>query len=102
MCTKGTPSRIQSDQGDQLVAASKQIEKWDFEGVQRWAGKKGIEWHLVPTGGHHFNGQADRMIGISKKQLQRDAKTKKIHREETCTLLQEAAQIVNRRPIAGG
>jgi hypothetical protein len=72
MCTKGTPSRIQSDQGDQLVAASKQIEKWDFEGVQRWAGKKGIEWHL-----QHFNGPADRMIGISKKQLQRDAKTKK-------------------------
>jgi hypothetical protein len=29
--------------------------------------ERGIEWHLVPTGGQHFNGQAERMIGILKK-----------------------------------
>ncbi len=52
---------------DQLVVASKQIKEWDFQGVQQWAGKRGIEWHLVRTGGQHFNGQAERM----KKQLQK-------------------------------
>jgi hypothetical protein len=62
-------------QGQPLVT-SKQLRYWDFEGVQQWANKKGMEWHLVPTGGQHFNGQAERMIGILK--------------------------IVNSRPLAGG
>ncbi len=50
MCAKGTPSRICSDRGDQLVTASKQIEKWDFEGVHRWARKKGKSGTLFPQG----------------------------------------------------
>jgi hypothetical protein len=51
MCAKGT----QSDSGDQLVAASKQIEKWDFKRVQPWAGKKEIELYVVPTRGQHIS-----------------------------------------------
>jgi hypothetical protein len=35
-----------------------QVKTWEFGGVQEWVGKNGIEWHLVPTGGQHFNGQA--------------------------------------------
>jgi hypothetical protein len=66
MCPKGTPTRIQSDRGDQLVAASKQRKKWDFEGVQRWAEKKGIEWRLALTWGWHFNGQTEKMTGVLK------------------------------------
>jgi hypothetical protein len=42
---------------------------WDFKGVQEWAGKNGIEWHLLSTGGEHFNRQAERIIGILKKQI---------------------------------
>ncbi len=49
MCARGVPLRIQSDRGEQLVAASKQIGAWSFEGVKEWAGRRGIEWHLVPT-----------------------------------------------------
>jgi hypothetical protein len=37
----------------------------------QWAGKKGIEWFLVPTGGQHFNRQAERMIRLIKKQIWR-------------------------------
>jgi hypothetical protein len=58
MCIRGFPSRIQSDRGEQLVAASKQITKWNFSDVMQWAGKKGIKLVLVPTAGQHFNGQA--------------------------------------------
>ncbi len=49
MCVRGTPSRIQSDRGEQLVAASKQVTRWDFNSIVQWAGKKGVEWRLVPT-----------------------------------------------------
>ncbi len=34
MCAQGMPSRIQSDRGEQLVAASKQIGAWDFKRVR--------------------------------------------------------------------
>ncbi len=41
MCIRGTPSRIQSDRGEQTVAASKQVKALDFNRVPRWAGRKG-------------------------------------------------------------
>jgi hypothetical protein len=67
---RGTPSKMQSDRGEQLVAASKQLEAWDFGRVLEWPGEKGIEEYLVPMGGQHFNGIAEQMIGIIKKQMQ--------------------------------
>jgi hypothetical protein len=100
MCLRGVPSRFQSDRGEQLVAASKQIAMWDFNDVIQWTGRKGIEWVLVPTGGQHFNGLAERMIGLIKKQIWRSFKGKKYSHEETVTILQEAAQVINSRPLA--
>jgi hypothetical protein len=67
MCLRGVPARFQSDRGEQLVVASKQIAMWNFNDVMQWAGRKGVEWVLVPTGGQHFNGQAEKMIGLIKK-----------------------------------
>jgi hypothetical protein len=83
MCIRGVPSRIQSDRGEQLVAASKHVSAWDPEGIREWARRKGIEWHLIPTGGQHFNGQAERMIGIIKKQIWRSSEGRKYTHEET-------------------
>jgi hypothetical protein len=40
---RGMPSRILSDKGEQLAAASMQLKAWDFDGVLKWAGKKGME-----------------------------------------------------------
>ncbi len=47
-----------------MVAASKQFEAWDFDVILEWAGKKRIEWHLVPTGEQYFNGLAELIIRI--------------------------------------
>jgi hypothetical protein len=99
MGLRGTPTRFQLDRGEQLVAAAKQVSTWDFKEVIQWAGKKGIEWTLVPTGGQHFNGQAERMIGLIKKQLWQTFEGKKHSHEETLTLLVEAVQKINSRPI---
>jgi transposase InsO family protein len=101
MCLRGTPSRFQSDRGEQLVAAAKQVSSWDFEEVIQWTGKKGIKWILVPTGGQHFNGQAERLIGLIKKQIWRSFEGRKYSHEETITILQEAAQVINSRPLGG-
>jgi hypothetical protein len=47
---RGTLSRMQSDRGEQLGAASKRLEAWDFNGILKWADKRGIKWHQVLTG----------------------------------------------------
>ncbi len=99
MSVRGTPTRFQSDRGEQLVAAAKQVTTWDFKEVVQWAGRKGIEWTLVPTGGQHFNGQAERMIGLIKKQLWKTFEGKKLTHEETLTVLAEAVQKINSRPL---
>jgi hypothetical protein len=73
-----------------------------YVGFQRGstvAGKKGIKWVLVPTGGQHFNGQAERMIRLIKRQIWRSFEGKKYSHEETVTILQEAAQVINSRPL---
>ncbi len=99
VCMRGKPTRIQFDRGDQLVAASKQMKESNFSGVQEWAGKNGIEWHLVPTGGQLYNEQAERMIGILEKQVYQSFKGIKYTHEETCTILKEADHIVNSHPL---
>ncbi len=99
MSVRGTPTRFQSDRGEQLVAAAKQVATWDFKEVVQWARRKGIEWTLVPTGGQHFNGQAERMIGLIKKQLWKTFEGKKLTHEETLTVLAEAVQKINSRPL---
>jgi hypothetical protein len=53
----------------------------------------------VPTGGQHFNGQAERMIGIIKQQLWRTFEGKKLTNEETLTILAEAVQKINSRAL---
>jgi hypothetical protein len=42
------------------------------------------------------------MIGILKKQMWRSFEGKKYTHKETCTILQEAVQVVNSRPLATG
>jgi hypothetical protein len=66
------------------------------------AGNTGIEWHLIPIEGQQINRQAEEMIGILKKQMLRSLETRRYSHEEICISLQETAQIVNCRTLAGG
>jgi hypothetical protein len=100
MALYGAPKRFQSDQGTQLVAASKQVKAWDWSKVRQQADGVGAEWHVVPTGGQHYNGQAERMIGILKKCLEGTLVGKRCTMGELNTIVAEAAQMVNSRPIA--
>jgi hypothetical protein len=82
------------------VAASKQVKAWDWSRVRQQADCVGSEWHVVPTGGQHFNGQAERMIGILKKCLEGALAGKRSTKRELGTIVAEAAQMVNSMPIA--
>jgi hypothetical protein len=56
MALHRAPKRFQSDQGTQLVAASKQLAPWDWTAVHEMAEGVNAEWHIVPMGGQHYNG----------------------------------------------
>jgi hypothetical protein len=65
----------------------------------RLGGKEySCKWCL-PTGDQYFNGQAEWIIGILKKQMQRSFEDKRYSHKKVCTLLQETAQIVNSRSL---
>ena len=96
---RGTPSRIQSDPGSQLMAAAKEIGKWDFSRLEEWTTRRKIHWHRVPTNSQHFNGVAESMIKVTKAQLYNLIKDKNLTKGELDTLFSEVMQIVNSRPL---
>ena len=99
----GTPSRIISDQGSQLIAASKEVEgmlellDWNF--VKGWTAKQRIEWDFVPVKGQHVNGCAEAMVKSTKKLLSVVLESKRLTFPELQTVLFEVAQILNCRPL---
>ncbi|OBQ32518.1 MAG: hypothetical protein AN484_27885, partial [Aphanizomenon flos-aquae WA102] len=99
MNTHGAPSRIQSDRGDQLVAAAEQISQWDWDAMEQECSKDGVKWELVPVGAQHYNGQAERMIGLLKITLDRALKNRRCSYAELQCVLKEAAYVVNSRPL---
>ncbi len=82
------------------MAASKQLATWDWTAVHEQAEREGAEWHIVPTGGQHYNGQAERLIGLLKRCLEGALNNRRFTLGELSTVVAEAAQVVNSRPIA--
>jgi hypothetical protein len=66
MTVHGAPRRFQSDQGDQLVVASKQLVTWNWVRVDELCSQKGATWRLVPTGGQHYNDQTEQVMDLMK------------------------------------
>jgi hypothetical protein len=100
MALHRAPKRFQSDQRTQLVAASKQLATWDWTAVHEMAEGVNAEWHIVPTGGQHYNGQAERLIGLLKRCLEGTLNSRRLTLGELNTVVAEATQMVNSRPIA--
>jgi hypothetical protein len=100
MALDGAPKRFQSDQGTQLVAASKQVATWDWTAVHEVVEKVGAEWHVVLTGGQHYNDQADRLNNLLKRCLESTMVDRRFTLGELNKAVAEAKQLVNSRLIA--
>ena len=71
-----------------------------MDGCPRSGRKEQAEWHIVPTEGQHYNGQAERLIGLLKRCLEGTLNSCRLTLGELNTVVAEATQLVNSRPIA--
>ena len=100
---RGSPSKILSDQGTQMIAASKEvagmIELLDFSSIKGWCATRKIQWEFTPVRGQHVNGCTESLIKSTKKILSIHLHGKNLSFVELQTVLVEVAQILNSRPL---
>ena len=103
MALRGAPKEFLSDQGTQLIACSKEItgilELIDWSLIQGWCAKREIKWKFVPPQGQHMNGVSESLVKSTKHILKQTVEGKRLTFVETQTLLHEAAQVLNCRPL---
>ena len=99
MNLRGTPARIQSDPGEQLMAAAAELGRWDYSKIIEWTNGQQVEWHKIPAGSQHFNGTAESMIRVTKLQLTGMLKERSCTKGELDTLMSDVAYLVNSRPL---
>ena len=100
---RGCPGEIISDQGSQLIAASKDIAElvrdWDWTTVSDWTADKKIKWTVVPAEGQHQNGLSESLIKSVKRSLKHTIGDNVLSFAELQMVLYQVANIINSRPI---
>ena len=100
---RGWPKKIFSDNGTQLVSASKElqsiIKNLDWDEVQKFGYKYGTEWSFSPADAPWYNGAAEALIKSVKRALSTAVGEQIMTFSEFQTYIFEAAQLVNQRPI---
>ena len=97
--TRGTPARITSDPGTQLMAIAELTKSWDYSKIHEWLSDKSIEWIKIPTASQHYNGCAEALIKVTKRVLQAHMQNKVFTFGEFSTLFTDIMFIVNSRPL---
>lgn len=102
----GDIQTIISDPGTNLVGASREMadwrRSWDQAMLDRFGAKHGIQWITVMADSQHQNGVTEIMIKLAKsvmKSLLKSIGSQVLSLNELNTLLAEASQLVNERPI---
>ena len=103
MALRGAPKEFLADQGTQIIACSKEVigalELIDWNMVSGWCAKRTIEWKFVPPQAPHMNGVTESLVKSTKNILKQTLDGKRLTYAETQTVLQEAAQLMNCRPL---
>ncbi len=99
---RGTPRRIRSDNGTNLVAAKSELGRlWRREEREQYRQKRDkIEWIFQPPHAPHMGGVHERMIGAAKRALYHAFKPNTaVTRETFHTALVVVEGILNTRPL---
>ena len=107
---RGKPAKVTSDRGSQLtskgnvvVTPAEHPANWGWQEVVDRTAQEGTEWEFVPAGCQYRNGLAENRVKVVKKTLavmaDRTVNQKMLTYAELEVLLQEAANVVNDRPV---
>ena len=100
---RGWPSKIYSDKGTNLVAASNELKYTiaglDWNSIEQYSYPHGTSWSFPPASAPWYNGATEALIKSVKKALQSSIGETVLTFGEMQTSLFEAAQLVNQRPI---
>ena len=92
---RGWPKKIFSDNGTQLVAASKElcsvVKDFDWEFLQKYGVKYGTEWEFSPADAPWYNGAAGSLVKTVKRALSAAVGEQIMTFSELQTVMYEAA-----------
>ena len=103
---RGSVRVITSDPGSQLVGASNELREWrrgwSEEKLIEFGSKHGIEWRFIMANSQHQTGGVEVMVKLAKgaiKAIMHKLGQHKVTLNELNTILAEAANLINSRPI---
>ena len=100
---RGCPLDIWSDNGSNLTSAEKEIKEamkeWDLQKIHNHCAQRNIEWNFIPPSGSHMGGVWERMVQTTKRALEALLQEQLVADEVLTTVMAEAVNIVNGRPL---
>ena len=102
-CLRGWPKEFNSDNGSQLVAASKELQEMiaalDQEKIRRECLTEGSNWNFTTADAPWMNGATEALVKSVKKAIHTTIGEQVLSAIEFLTAMYEVAQLVNQRPI---
>ena len=100
---RGYPSKMYSDNGSQLVAASNELinvtKHWDKKELEAFRVIEGFEWKFTPADPPWQNGISEALVKTVKRSLTLAIGESILTYSELQTVCFETANLVNERPI---
>ena len=100
---RGCPKEIRSDNGTSLERADKElryaVEQWDHHKISNFCAQREIKWKFNPPAASHMGGVWERMVQTTKRVLKSLLKEQIVTDEVLATVMAEAVNIVNSRPL---
>lgn len=100
---RGSPSEIFSDNGTNLMGMDLELQKSikdvDFSTIEQEMTSRGIKWRYIPPATPHMGGSWERLVRSVKLALAVTLKSRAPKEEVLSTLLAEAENIINSRPL---
>ncbi|PFX25807.1 hypothetical protein AWC38_SpisGene9564 [Stylophora pistillata] len=99
----GYPSKLLSDNGTQLIAASKELtaikETWDWRKIKEHGVMEGLQWIFASADAPWQNGVTEALIRSVKRVIEFSVGENALTFSELQSVLFEIANLLNERPI---
>ena len=100
---RGCPKEIRSDNGTNFTKADKELREavqlWNNQRISNFCAQKEIKWTFNPPDASHMGGPWERMIQTTKRVFKALLKEQLVTDEVLSTVMAEAVNIVNSRPL---